>query len=387
MMEAKRLIGLATQWLLARVLRYDLMLLTIVMCLITVGFITLFSAGYSFPWRIEDQMRNIIVALTAMFIVSFVPIRWVRKVSVAAFAAGCLLLLATELVGVTVKGATRWLDIGVRIQPSEIMKLAVPMMLAWYYWKRAEQTVWWDHLLALAILSVPVAFILKQPDLGTAILVSIAGLAVIFFAGINAKLVTACCAIGIALMPLLWTMLHDYQRERILTLIDPTLDPLGKGFHTLQALIAIGRRRVWFRWWGAFAHPISQSHCQKLLHRRSCTISLRSTFGSCHWCHFLYLFLRQHRHGERHTTCSGSSTAFYELRWYSTPHSWHLHRNSAQHLCRCKRLIFDIYGDFHEAALRSACSSCNSNNCRPCRMQHAFSLLRQRWSSQCRGTY
>ena len=111
-------------------------------------------------------MRNIIVALTAMFIVSFVPIRWVRKVSVAAFAAGCLLLLATELVGVTVKGATRWLDIGVRIQPSEIMKLAVPMMLAWYYWKRAEQTVWWDHLLALAILSVPVAFILKQPDLG-----------------------------------------------------------------------------------------------------------------------------------------------------------------------------------------------------------------------------
>lgn len=240
MMEVKRLLGLATQWLLARVLRYDLMLLTIVMCLITVGFITLFSAGYSFPWRIEDQMRNIIVALTAMFIVSFVPIRWVRKVSVAAFAAGCLLLLATELVGVTVKGATRWLDIGVRIQPSEIMKLAVPMMLAWYYWKRAEQTVWWDHLLALAILSVPVAFILKQPDLGTAILVSIAGLAVIFFAGINAKLVTACCAIGIALMPLLWTMLHDYQRERILTLIDPTLDPLGKGFHTLQALIAIG---------------------------------------------------------------------------------------------------------------------------------------------------
>ena len=87
MMEVKRLLGLATQWLLARVLRYDLMLLTIVMCLITVGFITLFSAGYSFPWRIEDQMRNIIVALTAMFIVSFVPIRWVRKVSVAAFAA------------------------------------------------------------------------------------------------------------------------------------------------------------------------------------------------------------------------------------------------------------------------------------------------------------
>ena len=255
-MEAKRLIGLATQWLLARVLRYDLMLLTIVMCLITVGFITLFSAGYSFPWRIEDQMRNIIVALTAMFIVSFVPIRWVRKVSVAAFAAGCLLLLATELVGVTVKGATRWLDIGVRIQPSEIMKLAVPMMLAWYYWKRAEQTVWWDHLLALAILSVPVAFILKQPDLGTAILVSIAGLAVIFFAGINAKLVTACCAIGIALMPLLWTMLHDYQRERILTLIDPTLDPLGKGFHTLQALIAIGSGGLSGKGWmeGTQAH-------------------------------------------------------------------------------------------------------------------------------------
>ena len=241
MMDAgRRFLGLSARWVTARVLRYDLMLLTIVTCLIAVGFITLFSAGYSFPWRIEDQMRNIVVALAAMLGVSFIPIRWVRKVSFIAFAGGCLLLLATELFGVTVKGATRWLDVGVRIQPSEIMKLAVPMMLAWYYWKRSEQRAWWDHFLAFALLAIPVGFILKQPDLGTAILVSIAGLAVIFFAGVSAKLVAACCALVVAMLPVLWTMLHDYQRERILTLIDPTLDPLGKGFHTLQALIAIG---------------------------------------------------------------------------------------------------------------------------------------------------
>lgn len=238
--ESKRSLAIAGRWILARVLRYDLMLLALVMCLIIVGFITLFSAGYSFPWRIEDQLRNIVVAFAAMLLVSFIPIRWIQRISLFAFVVGCLLLLATELVGITVKGATRWLNVGVRIQPSELMKLAAPMMLAWYYWKRSEALAWWDHFVALGILAVPVGFILKQPDLGTSILVSIAGLAVIFFAGISAKLVAASVVLAIASMPVLWTMLHDYQRERILTLMDPTLDPLGKGFHTLQALIAIG---------------------------------------------------------------------------------------------------------------------------------------------------
>ncbi|MDO5530415.1 rod shape-determining protein RodA [Sutterella sp.] len=238
--EVVRISSLSARWLLARVLRFDLLLLAIVMCLVTVGFITLFSAGHSFPWRIEDQLRNIIIASVAMFVVSLVPVKWFERISLPCFILGCVLLAATAVAGVTVKGATRWLNIGVRIQPSEIMKLAVPMMLAWYYWKRSESLRWWDHFAALGLLLIPVAFILKQPDLGTAILVSIAGLSVIFFAGVSIRIVLGCLAALILALPFLWTLLHDYQRERVMTLLDPTLDPLGQGFHILQALIAIG---------------------------------------------------------------------------------------------------------------------------------------------------
>lgn len=228
------------RYLFSRLMRIDLMLLATVITLTTVGFIALFSAGYSFPWRIEGQIRNIAVAAAVMLTVTMIPVRIFRKTAMPIFVVGCALLLLTHLFGVTVKGATRWLDIGIRIQPSEIMKLAVPMMLAWYYQKRGEAVRWWDHLAAFLILAIPVAFILKQPDLGTAILVGIAGLAVIFFAGLSKRVITGAFLAGIASLPIVWTLLHDYQRERILTLIDPTSDPLGKGFHTIQAMIAIG---------------------------------------------------------------------------------------------------------------------------------------------------
>lgn len=254
--EIQRLFRLGGRWLLSRMLRFDLMLLTLVMSLVTIGFVTLFSAGYSFPWRIEDQIRNIIIAAIAMFLTALVPVRWVRRISVPCFIAGCVLLVATALFGITVKGATRWLYIGVRIQPSEIMKLAVPMMLAWYYWKRGDSIRPWDHATAFLLLAIPAALIMKQPDLGTAILVSIAGLSVIFFAGVNFRIILACTGALLLSLPVLWTLLHDYQRERVLTLIDPSRDPLGKGFHTLQALIAIGSGGLKGKGWmeGTQAH-------------------------------------------------------------------------------------------------------------------------------------
>lgn len=232
--------ALCGRWLLSRFLRVDLMLLAIVVTITTVGFIALFSAGYSFPWRIEDQVRNIVVAGVMMFVVASIPEKWFQKAALPLFVLGVVLLALTHVAGITVKGATRWLNVGVRIQPSEIMKLALPMMLAWYYYRRGESVVWWDHLVAAAIAVVPIAFILKQPDLGTSILVAIAGVAVIFFAGLNYKIILAGLIALLGSLPVIWTLLHDYQRERILTLIDPTTDPLGKGFHTLQALIAIG---------------------------------------------------------------------------------------------------------------------------------------------------
>lgn len=244
------------RYVLSRVLRFDLMLLVVVMTITTMGFITLFSAGYSFPWRIEGQIRNLVVAGTVMFIVSNIPTKWIEKISLPLFFIGCLLLLATELIGVTVKGATRWLNVGVQIQPSEIMKIGVPMMVAWYYYRRQDALQWFDHLIAFGLVLIPVAFILKQPDLGTAIMVSAAGLAVIFFAGINYKVIIAAIIAGLGSLPIVWTLLHDYQRERVLTLIDPTLDPLGKGFHTLQAQIAIGSGGFWGKGWmeGTQAH-------------------------------------------------------------------------------------------------------------------------------------
>ena len=116
--------------------------------------------------------------------------------------------------------------------PGAVAKLAVPMMLAWYYYRRGEATTWWDHIVAFGLLIVPVALIMKQPDLGTSILVAIAGCSVIFFSGISIKAVSAVCILGLLSLPVAWNFLHDYQRERILTLIDPTTDPLGKGFHT-----------------------------------------------------------------------------------------------------------------------------------------------------------
>ena len=223
-----------------RFLRMDLMLLAIVVTITTIGFIALFSAGYSFPWRIEGQIRNIAMAAVVMLIVANIPVRFFSRIALPVFLLGCVLLVLTHFFGVTVKGATRWLNVGVRIQPSEIMKLAVPLMLAWYYQKRTDSIRWWDHLAAFFMLCIPVGLIMKQPDLGTAILVGIAGFAVIFFAGLSKRVIIAAILTLLASLPIVWNLLHDYQRERVLTLLDPSTDPLGKGFHILQALIAIG---------------------------------------------------------------------------------------------------------------------------------------------------
>ena len=228
------------RYLATRLLRIDLMLLALVVTLTTIGFIALFSAGYSFPWRIEGQIRNIAVAGVVMLVVSCIPVKAFQKATVPIFIVGCVLLLLTHFFGVTVKGATRWLNVGVRIQPSELMKLAVPMMLAWYYNVRGENVCNWDHLTAFIIMAVPVGLIVKQPDLGTSILVLIAGASVIFFAGLSKRILVSLTGILILSMPVIWSLMHDYQRQRVLTLLDPSADPLGKGFHILQALIAIG---------------------------------------------------------------------------------------------------------------------------------------------------
>lgn len=229
---------------------FDPALMAIVGSLAVIGLVTLYSAGNDFPWRVTDQARNFAIAFAVLFFAANVSPQLLMRLAVPVYVVGVALLVATELKGITVKGATRWLDIGVgRIQPSEIMKLGLPMMLAWYFHRREGGLRSFDFLVAAVIVLVPVGLIVKQPDLGTSLLVLAAGSFVIFFAGLPWKWLGGMIVAGVAAMPLAWTMLHDYQRERILTLIDPSTDPLGKGFHTLQAMIAIGSGGLFGKGW------------------------------------------------------------------------------------------------------------------------------------------
>ena len=233
---------------------FDLPLLLVVLMLACAGLVAMYSSGYDHGTRFADHGRNMLIAATILFLVAQVPPQKIMAFAVPLYAAGVALLFAVALFGITKKGATRWLSIGVtQIQPSEILKIAMPLMLAWWFQKREGQLRPLDFAAAGLLLAMPVGLIMKQPDLGTSLLVLAAGLSVIFFAGLPWKLVlppVVLGGIGIALIvwfePQLcadgvrWPVLHDYQQQRICTLLDPTRDPLGKGFHIIQGMIAIG---------------------------------------------------------------------------------------------------------------------------------------------------
>jgi rod shape determining protein RodA len=225
-----------------------------VFVLACVGLTTLHSAGFDFPWRFNDQVRNYLVSALVMFVVAQIPPQRLMQLAVPLYTVGVALLVAVAMFGLVKKGARRWIDIGpTNIQPSELMKIAMPLMLAWWFQKREGQLRVPDFLVALVILGVPTALIIKQPDLGTALLVLSAGLYVIFFAGLSWRLIIPVLVVGVVGLSAVvflqdrlcepgvdWKVLHEYQKNRVCTLLDPSKDPLGKGFHTLQAMIAIG---------------------------------------------------------------------------------------------------------------------------------------------------
>jgi rod shape determining protein RodA len=233
---------------------FDGPLLTAIAVLAAFGLVTMYSAGFDHGTRFVDHARNMLIALTILWMVSQVPPQRLMQLAVPTYSLGIALLIATAIFGITRKGATRWLDIGVTvIQPSEILKLATPLMLAWWFQTCEGRLRAGEWAVALMILLVPFLLVAKQPDLGTAILVLSAGLYVLFFAGLSWKLilpVMAASAIGIVALILYepticqpgvnWPLLKDYQQTRVCTLLDPTKDPLGKGFHILQGMIAIG---------------------------------------------------------------------------------------------------------------------------------------------------
>ena len=232
---------------------FDGLLAFAVFLLVCAGLVTMYSAGFDHGTRFIDHARNMLIAGGIMFVVAQIPPQRLMTLAVPLYVAGVALLLAVALFGITKKGAKRWINLGVVIQPSEILKIAMPLMLAWWFQRREGQLRPLDFLVAGALLLVPVGLIMKQPDLGTSLLVMASGLAVIFFAGLSWKLIlppVLLAGVGIvtlvALEPQLcvdglrWVVLHVYQQQRICTLLDPSRDPLGKGFHIIQGMIAIG---------------------------------------------------------------------------------------------------------------------------------------------------
>lgn len=224
-----------------------------VFLLVCAGLLTMFSSGYDHGTRFVDHGRNMLIAGFIMFVVAQIPPQRLMALAVPLYVVGVALLIAVAVFGITKKGAKRWVNLGIIIQPSEILKIAMPLMLAWWFQKREGQLRPLDFLVAGALLALPVGLIIKQPDLGTSLLVLAAGLSVIFFAGLSWKLVippVILGLLGVALVVMFeprlcadgvrWPVLHDYQQQRICTLLDPSRDPLGKGFHIIQGMIAIG---------------------------------------------------------------------------------------------------------------------------------------------------
>lgn len=219
---------------------FDGPLALILLLLLSTSVITMSSAGSDFPGRVEAQIRNFLLAFMVMWVAANIPPQTLMRLAVPIYTVGVALLIAVAMFGIIKKGARRWVHVGVDIQPSEIMKIAMPLMLAWYFQQRASVERWQSFVVASVLLLIPVVLIAKQPDLGTALLVSASGFYVIFLAGLSWKALLALAAAGLASLPVGWSMMHDYQRERVMTLIDPTSDPLGKGFHIIQSVIAIG---------------------------------------------------------------------------------------------------------------------------------------------------
>jgi rod shape determining protein RodA len=235
----------------------DNYLLAAISALLVVGLLTLYSASGESFGRVGAQLLNIAVALTVMWLAANVPPHYLLRLALPVYVVGLLLLVGVALFGEVSNGARRWLHVGVtRIQPSELMKVAVPLALAWYFDRYEAILKLRDFVIAAVMVLVPVMLVAKQPDLGTALLIAAAGGFVIFLAGLSWKVIVGLVVAAMASFPLLWSVLHDYQRRRVLTLLDPNQDPLGAGYHTIQASIALGSGGFFGKGWlnGTQAH-------------------------------------------------------------------------------------------------------------------------------------
>ena len=235
---------------LLKALRLDGMLLSGLAGVSLFGLFVLYSAAGDNTALWLSQLVRVGIGFTLMIVLAQVPDHFLRMLSPAAWALGLVLLVIVAVAGDIGKGAQRWLDLGViRFQPSEIMKLAVPMMCAWYLHQRALPPSVRDILVVILVIALPVGLIAEQPDLGTALLVAAAGIIVLVLAGLSWSYILGGAAVLGAAVPVIWHFMHDYQRQRVLTLLDPESDALGSGYHIIQSQIAIGSGGVFGKGW------------------------------------------------------------------------------------------------------------------------------------------
>lgn len=231
-------------------LHIDLPLLIGILILIGVGLIVLYSADNRDANLLLAQMLRFGLGLTIMFIFAQIPPRYYKLAAPWIFGLGIFLLVSVLFIGYTGKGATRWLSFGfVRFQPSEIMKLASPMMLAWYLSERTLPPSKKVILLSFIMILIPVGLIAKQPDLGTAIMIIVSGFSVLLLAGMRWRLIFGLVFLGAILTPVVWRFMHGYQRQRVITFLNPESDPLGAGYHIIQSKIAIGSGGFFGKGW------------------------------------------------------------------------------------------------------------------------------------------
>ena len=223
------------------ILHLDPVLLAAISLLMLTSLAVLYSASDGNWNRVLGQMESMLVALCIMWLAANLPLHYLMRTALPVYLAGMVLLVGVALFGDISHGARRWLNIGVAtIQPSELMKIAIPLMMAWYFEKHEATLTLKNYFVATLLLLVPVLLIARQPDLGTAILISASGFYVLFLAGLSWRVMGVMLVAALGSLPVLWSMLHDYQRHRILMLLDPTQDALGKGYHTIQGMIAVG---------------------------------------------------------------------------------------------------------------------------------------------------
>lgn len=242
--------SLLPSWLIIALQRVDAVLLAVLSLLIFLGLATLYSASDGNMEQVQRQMVHFSIGLGLLVIFSQISSKTLRQWSIWLYGIGIVLLILVLIIGVTKKGATRWLYIGVDIQPSEIMKLAVPMMVAYYFSEKPLPPRFIDIVIALVLVLVPVLLVIKQPDLGTALLIATSGFFVIYLAGMSWWLIGGAITFVTVAAPLLYFFgMHDYQRGRVDTLLNPESDLLGTGYHIYQSKIAIGSGGVYGKGW------------------------------------------------------------------------------------------------------------------------------------------